>query len=136
VRSGRTALLESCVSTPRGALAPAASSVWLNSSSSFVAPGRSVPRHCAFRYGWRRAARRYLAREGKLLRQLLVADGRADGRLGRYRSEQLCNRTVEPQVLAPSVSDGTFPIWRGSKGSSTGCQGVRWDPRDPLGQQP
>jgi hypothetical protein len=31
-----------------------------------------------------------------------------------------------------SVSYGNFPIWRGSKGSSTGCEGVLWDPRDPL----
>ena len=29
-----------------------------------------------------------------------------------------------------------FPIWRGSKGFSTGCQGVPQDPRDPLSYQP
>ena len=27
-------------------------------------------------------------------------------------------------------------IWRGSKGSSTGCEGVLWDPQEPLSQQP
>ena len=29
-----------------------------------------------------------------------------------------------------------MPIWRGYKGSSTGREGVLWDPRDPLSQQP
>ena len=29
-------------------------------------------------------------------------------------------------------SYGTFSIWRESRGSSAGCQGVLWDPRDPL----
>jgi hypothetical protein len=35
-----------------------------------------------------------------------------------------------------NVSHGNFPIWRGSKRSSKGCEGVQWDPRDPLSEQP
>ena len=45
--------------------------------------------------------------------------------------------TAEPKgwalVRARSlIPYDAFPIWRGSTGPSTGCKGVRWDPRDPL----
>jgi hypothetical protein len=42
--------------------------------------------------------------------------------------------TVEPKVpaLVRARFLWRFPNWGGSKGSSMGCQGVPWDPRDPL----
>ena len=35
-----------------------------------------------------------------------------------------------------SVSYGTFPIWRGSKGSSTGCEGLGGTPGTPWDSSP
>jgi hypothetical protein len=46
--------------------------------------------------------------------------------------------TVESKVLA--LVHGRFlwhfPYLERIQGSSTGCEGVLWDPRDPLGSQP
>jgi hypothetical protein len=48
---------------------------------------------------------------------------------------------VEPKVLALVWARFLWRfayscIWRGSKGSSTGCEVVLWDPREPLSWQP
>ena len=56
---------------------------------------------------------------------------RAPGVINQWAAAGL---TVEPKVLALVYERFLchVPVWRGSKGSSTGCQGVLWDPRDPL----
>ena len=43
------------------------------------------------------------------------------------------SRAKVPGTSTGRVSYGAVPIWRGPKGSPTGCQGVLWDPSGPPG---